>query len=266
MIDTRPIGMFDSGVGGLTVLKEVIKNNENEDIIYLGDTKRFPYGSKSKENIIELTKKGIDFLISKDVKAIIIACGTATSQALEEMKKIYKIPIIGIIEPTINYIKENNNIKNIGVIATTGTIRSKGWERNILDKIPNAKVQNKACPLLAPMAEEGWTNNEIAKLTIREYLKEFKNIDCLILGCTHYPLFKDIIKEEISSKVEIINTGEMVSKYLNKMLKINELQNDENKKGKYEIFLTDTETNFVNVAKKLLNNENVIQNIKKLDN
>lgn len=265
-MDNRPIGMFDSGVGGLTVLKEVKENNQNEDIIYLGDTKRFPYGSKSKENIIELTKKGIDFLISKNVKAIIIACGTATSQALDEMRKIYKVPIIGIIEPTVNYIKENENIKNIGVIATAGTIRSKGWENNILEKISNVEIQNKACPLLAPMAEEGWTNNEVARLTIKEYLKDFKNIDCLILGCTHYPLFKDIIKEELSNNVEIINTGEMISKDLNKMLKENNLQNVQNEIGKYEIFLTDTETNFVNVAKKLLNDDNISQNIKKLDN
>lgn len=265
-MDNRPIGMFDSGVGGLTVLKEVLENNINEDIVYLGDTKRFPYGSKSKENIIELTKKGIDFLISKNVKAIIIACGTATSQALDEMRKIYKIPIIGIIEPTVNYIKENEKIKNIGVIATAGTIRSDGWGKNIIDKIPSAIIQNKACPLLAPMAEEGWTNNEIAKLTIKEYLKDLKNIDCLILGCTHYPLFKDIIKEELSDNVEIINTGEMISKDLNKILRINEMQNEEERKGKYEIYLTDTETNFVNVAKKLLNNNDIVDVVKKLDN
>jgi len=265
-MDNRPIGMFDSGVGGLTVLKEVLENNINEDIVYLGDTKRFPYGSKSKENIIELTKRGIDFLISKNVKAIIIACGTATSQALDEMRKIYKIPIIGIIEPTVNYIKENEKIKNIGVIATAGTIRSDGWGKNIIDKIPSAIIQNKACPLLAPMAEEGWTNNEIAKLTIKEYLKDLKNIDCLILGCTHYPLFKDIIKEELSDNVEIINTGEMISKDLNKILRINEMQNEEERKGKYEIYLTDTETNFVNVAKKLLNNNDIVDVVKKLDN
>ena len=265
-MDNRPIGMFDSGVGGLTVLKEVLENNINEDIVYLGDTKRFPYGSKSKENIIELTKKGIDFLISKNVKAIIIACGTATSQALDEMRKIYKIPIIGIIEPTVNYIKEKEKIKNIGVIATAGTIRSDGWGKNIIDKIPSAIIQNKACPLLAPMAEEGWTNNEIAKLTIKEYLKDLKNIDCLILGCTHYPLFKDIIKEELSDNVEIINTGEMISKDLNKILRINEMQNEEERKGKYEIYLTDTETNFVNVDKKLLNNNDIVDVVKKLDN
>lgn len=256
-MDKRPIGMFDSGVGGLTVLKEVINSNPNEDIIYLGDTKRFPYGSKSKESIIELTKNGIDFLISKNVKAIIIACGTATSQALEEMKKIYRIPIIGIIDPTVKYIKEKESLRNIGIIATSGTIRSKGWQTNILKQIPKAKIKNKACPLLAPMAEEGWTDNEIAKLTIKEYLKDVKDVDCLVLGCTHYPLFKKIIVEELGENVEIINTGEMVSKDLKEILASSDMQNDVNNQGNYKIYLTDTETNFINVASKLLENENI---------
>lgn len=261
-MDNRAIGMFDSGVGGVTVLKEIIKNNKNEDIIYLGDTKRFPYGSKSKESIIELTKEGIDFLISKNVKAIIIACGTATSQALEEMKKIYRIPIIGIIEPTVEYVKEKENLRNIGIIATAGTIRSKGWQTSILKQIPEAKIQNKACPLLAPMAEEGWINNEIAKLTIREYLKEFKNIDCLVLGCTHYPLFEDLITEELGEDVEIINTGEMVSKNLKEILNKENIQNEIEHKGTYEIYLSDTESNFVNVAGKLLGKEDIeVKNI-----
>ncbi len=256
-MDKRPIGMFDSGVGGLTVLKEVINSNPNEDIIYLGDTKRFPYGSKSKESIIELTKNGIDFLISKNVKAIIIACGTATSQALEEMKKIYRIPIIGIIDPTVKYIKEKESLRKIGIIATSGTIRSKGWQTNILKQIPKAKIKNKACPLLAPMAEEGWTDNEIAKLTIKEYLKDVKDVDCLVLGCTHYPLFKKIIVEELGENVEIINTGEMVSKDLKEILASSDMQNDVNNQGNYKIYLTDTETNFINVASKLLENENI---------
>ena len=145
-------------------LKEEKKKLPNEKIIYLGDTKRFPYGSKSKETIIELTKRGIEFFIKKDVKAIIIACGTATSQAIDTVSKMYNIPIIGIIEPTVNYILKQKNIKNIGVIATAGTIRSNGWEKALKEKNSELNIINKACPLLAPMAEEGWTNNEIERL------------------------------------------------------------------------------------------------------
>lgn len=263
-MDTRPIGMFDSGVGGLTVLKEIIKQCPSENIIYLGDTKRFPYGSKSKESIIELTKKGIDFLISKNVKAIVIACGTATSQALEEMQKSYDIPIIGIISSAVKYIKEKQ-YENIGVIATTGTIRSMGWENKICSEIPNAVITSKACPLLAPMAEEGWTDNEIARLAIKEYLKGFENIDCLILGCTHYPLFKHFIQEELGTEKDIINTGEMLSKRLNEILENNDIQNLIDKADKYEIYLTDMEENFVKVAGKLLQDEQILKKIKIAD-
>lgn len=262
-MDTRPIGMFDSGVGGLTVLKELIRQNPKENVIYLGDTKRFPYGSKSKESIVELTKKGIDFLISKQVKVVVIACGTATSQALEEVQKYYNIPIIGIIDPTVEYIKQNKNLRKIGVIATSGTIRSKGWQNKIHSQIPDAIISYKACPLLAPMAEEGWTENEVARLTIQEYLKGFTDIDCLILGCTHYPLFKKIMQKELGKKVEIIHTGEKLSKDLKEMLIKHEAENIEEEQGNYEIYLTDTETNFVKVAKKLLKNDEIVQRIKR---
>lgn len=262
-MDTRPIGMFDSGVGGLTVLKEIKKRNPNENIIYLGDTKRFPYGSKSKETIIELTKKGIEFLLSKNVKAIVIACGTATSQALEEVKKEYDVPIIGIIDSTTEYIKKHKKLRKIGVIATTGTIRSKGWQNKIHSQMPEAIISYKACPLLAPMAEEGWTENEIAKLTVQEYLKGFEDINCLILGCTHYPLFKKIIREELGKKVEIINTGEKLSKDLEEILKKQQKENTSKEEGDCEIYLTDTETNFLQVASKLLKEKEIKDKIKK---
>ena len=262
-MDTRPIGMFDSGVGGLTVLKELRKQSPNENIIYLGDTKRFPYGSKSKESIIELTKKGVEFLLSKNVKAIVIACGTATSQALEEVKNKYDIPIIGIIDSTTEYLKRHKKLRKIGVIATNGTIRSKGWQSKIQSNIPDAIISYKACPLLAPMAEEGWTENEVARLTVKEYLKGFEDIDCLILGCTHYPLFKKIIREEIGPKVEIINTGEKLSKELEEILKREQKENREAELGDCEIYLTDTETNFLHVASKLLKKKGIKEKIKK---
>lgn len=256
-MDTRPIGMFDSGVGGMTVLKEIKEKLPNEEIIYLGDTKRFPYGSKSKETIIELTKKGIEFLIEKNVKAIIIACGTATSQALDVVRKIYNIPIIGIIEPTVEYIMHKQNIKSVGIIATAGTIRSNGWEICIREKINNISVINKACPLLAPMAEEGWTDNEIAKLAVSEYLKDIGNIDSLILGCTHYPLFEDVIKQVLGDKVEIINTGKMIADFMKQLLKDKDIENEE-LNNNCRIYLTDVECNFVNVARKLIKEELMI--------
>ena len=226
-MDNRPIGMFDSGVGGITIYKEVREKLPMEDIIYLGDTKRFPYGSKSKESIINLTKNGIEFLLRKNVKAVIIACGTATSQALEEVKKLYNIPIIGIIEPTVNYISSNKKIKKIGVVATSGTIKSNCWETSLLKVRPDLKIINKACPLLAPMAEEGWTDNEIAKLTVHEYMKDVHDVDSLILGCTHYPLFMELFKNEVRKDTEIINTGNVIADYLEKMFSSKEAKSFE---------------------------------------
>lgn len=261
-MDKRPIGIFDSGVGGLTVLKELQQLMPNEDYIYIGDTASFPYGSKSKQTIIELSKKRIDNLIDMNAKIIVIACGTATSQALEEMKKIFNIPIIGIIQPTVEYLKEKN-IKNIGVIATTGTIRSKGWEKQINKEITGAKTVNKACALLAPMAEEGWVDNKIAELAIHEYLKDIKYIDALILGCTHYPLFKNIIQKELGENVEIINTGVMVGRKVKQYIYDNKLENNKDHASKTKIYLTDLECNFVNVAKKLLQKDDI--NLKKIE-
>lgn len=255
-MDNRPIGMFDSGVGGLTVYKEIRRKFPNENIIYLGDTKSFPYGSKSKESIINLTKQEIDFLISKNVKAIIIACGTATSQALEAVKNLYSIPIIGIIEPTVEYIANQSNIKSVGIVATSGTIRSNGWAKALLKYRPDLNIINRPCPLLAPMAEEGWTDNDIAKLTVHEYMKGLHDVDALILGCTHYPLFADIFKAELKPKAEIINTGTIIANNLQLILE-NALLNCNNTTGKSEIFLTDTECNFISVAKKLLSEKDI---------
>lgn len=255
-MDNRPIGIFDSGVGGLTVFSEIIKALPNENVIYLGDTKQFPYGNKSKDTIIELTKQNINFLVQKEVKAIVIACGTATSQALYSVKKLYNIPIIGIIEPTVLSLKQKDTHK-IGVMATTGTIRSNSWEQEIKKYIPEAIVINQACPLLAQMAEEGWTNNEIARLTIKEYVKVFKEnpVDKLILGCTHYPLFENLIERELQPNTEIIHTGKKVGSYIKKYLEENNIKNEENHQGEYKFYLTDMESDFLKVAKNLLQSE-----------
>ena len=251
-MDKRPIGMFDSGMGGLTVLKEVKGVLPNEEIIYLGDTKNFPYGSKSKESIIEISRNCVKYLISKNVKLIIIACGTATSQSLDVLKEEFSIPIIGIIEPTVEYLKKEVKEKEkIGVIATQGTIRSKAWQEKIKDQIKNVEVISQETPLLATMAEQGWTNNKVAKYTIKEYMKNFKKVNRLVLGCTHYPMFEELIKKELNKKVDIINTGEKVANYLQEYLKENDLENDSKEKH-YEIYLTYIEENFVEIAQNLL--------------
>ncbi len=249
-MDNRPIGVFDSGVGGMTVLKEIMKKLPQENFVYLGDTKCFPYGSKSKETIIDLTKEGIEFLIKKNVKLIVIACGTATTQSLETVEKLYDIPIIGVVKPTIEHIIKTGKT-NIGIIATAGTIRSGGWKRSILKDIPNARTQSIACPLLASMVEEGWYNNQIAKLVVKEYLKPLKKVDTLILGCTHYPLLTNVLRKQIGSKTEIINTGTYVAENVKNILEEKDMLS-KTKNVNLDIYLTETEHKFNEVATALL--------------
>jgi glutamate racemase len=259
-MDNRPIGMFDSGIGGLTVLRELRKRLPNEEIIYLGDTKRFPYGSKTKENIIQISRECIKFLISKNVKLVIIACGTATSQSLDVLQEEFNIPIIGIIEPTVSFLAERikNESANIGVIATAGTIRSNVWEEQLKSKMPNINVINEKTPLLATMAEEGWINNKVAEYTIKEYMRNLKNIDKLILGCTHYPLFEPLIKKELSENAEIINTGTVVSQYLENFIRKNNIENNKTEKN-VQILFTDLAENSTDKVKNILDD---MKNIK----
>ena len=255
-MDKRPIGIFDSGVGGMTVLAQIKKYLPNEDLIYLGDTKNFPYGDKSKETIIKLSTKCIEFLIRQEVKMIIIACGTATSQSLEKVKKIYRLPIEGIIYPTVQDIK--NSIKTeklcIGVIATEGTIRSNKWQEELRREMKEVEVINKACPLLAPMAEQGWTNNKVAKEAIKEYMKPFQNqkIDKLILGCTHYPIYEQMIRDELGYEVNLINTGMAVAKYLKNLF---EEEKNEAMSRDEKIFLTKPSQDFKKIAERVLGEE-----------
>ena len=174
-MDNRPIGIFDSGVGGITVLKEIYKQLPNEHLIYLGDTKNFPYGNKSKEEIIKFAIQNVEYLIKKNVKIIVIACGTATSQAIEILQNKFEIPIMGIIEPTVEYVK-NKTYNKIGVIATEGTIRNGAWENKLKEKIQNIEVINKACPMLATIAEEGRATGEEGKKAIKNIWKYLKRI------------------------------------------------------------------------------------------
>lgn len=251
-MDNRPIGIFDSGVGGITVLKEIQRELPNENYIYLGDTKNFPYGDKSKDEIVKFAIQNVKYLIKKDVKIIVIACGTATSQTIDILRQKFEIPIIGIIEPTVEYIKENK-YKNIGVIATEGTIKSRAWENKLKEKEPDIKVISKACPMLATIAEEGRATGVEGKKAIKEYMQPFKEkgIDKIILGCTHFPIYEQLIKDEFKYKIELINTGKTVSIYLKKLLKERELCSDI-KKGRIEINLTKEEKNFSKIAQNIL--------------
>lgn len=259
-MNTKPIGVFDSGIGGLTVLKQLEELLPKENFIYLGDTLNFPYGEKSKEEIIKISKKNIEYLINQDVKLIIIACGTATSQSIDVMKEIFNIPIIGIIEPTVEHVK-NKNIKEIGVIATTGTIKSKAWEVNLKNKIPNIEIFCQACPVLASLAEEGKAKSKESLDAIHSYMQIFKdnNIKDIILGCTHYPIYDEIIRNEFEYEVNLLNTGKAVASYVKRFLKKKNIVNENNEKFETKIIITKEEKDF---DKKI---KNILKSTKKLD-
>ena len=251
-MDNRPIGIFDSGLGGITVLNELKNAMPQESYIYLGDTLNFPYGSKTKEQIIEFSEKNTQYLISQNVKMIIIACGTATSQALNELKQKYDIDIEGIIEPTVEYVK-NNKITKIGIIGTEGTIKSGAWEKQLKAKIPNIEVINQACPILAEIVEENKAKTKEAHDAIHNYMKIFKenNVKNIILGCTHYSIIEELIKKEFQYEINLINTGKSVaSRVKNSLAQKNMLNNSNN--NNLKIVISKQEDGFEKNIKNLL--------------
>lgn len=217
----KPIGIFDSGIGGLTVAKAIAEALPNETIIYFGDTAHLPYGDKSKESIISYSKRITSFLLAKGCKAVVIACNTASAHAYSDLKKFYpKVPIINVIDPTVDYCLSKYKKGKIGIIATKGTIKSRIYPRKISKKNPKLDVPQLATPLLAPMIEEGFFNNNISKTVINSYLsnKNFKDIDAIILACTHYPLIKKEVVSFFKRPVEVIDSTKVVAQHVKRTL------------------------------------------------
>ncbi len=244
-MSNRPIGVFDSGLGGLTVVKSVKKLLPNESILYFGDTARLPYGIKSKDLVIQYSIQIADFLIKKDAKMIIIACNTATAMALETMKNNFKnIPIIGVIEPGSVQASLDSINKKIGVIGTVATIKSKAYESalKLIDK--NIEVFSKDCPLFVPFVEEGMVKGEAINLIAEHYLSSFQNnIDTMILGCTHYPLLQPVIKKYVKD-IKLVDSASAVAKHANKTLNDCKIENVSNTRGSLDCFVTDLPRQF----------------------
>lgn len=220
-MNNNPIGICDSGIGGLTVAKEIIKSLPSENIIYLGDTARVPYGVRDKETITRFAIDLIRFLINKNVKAIVVACNTISATCLPELQNISPVPVIGVIKPTVNEVINNSKAKIIGIIGTRATVNSNNYEMEIKKLNDKTVVFSQACPLLVPLAEEGFTNHPSTKIIIQEYLEIFKDkkIDTLILGCTHYPILKNTIQEVVGENIKIIDPALPVTKELINILK-----------------------------------------------
>ena len=243
------IGVFDSGIGGLTVLKEIRKVLPDEKIYYLGDTARVPYGEKTKELIIRYSKEIVEFLLEKNVSAIVVACNTATALALKELKETFKIPIIGVIEAGARTAIEATKNAKIGVIGTKATIQSGKYEEEIKLFNKKVKVLQKACPLFVPAVEEGILSGKLVNQIIKTYLDDFKGkVDTLILGCTHYPLLKDAISK-IYPDIKIVDPAKETALDLKEILEQNEfLKNDAKKDEEVKYYVTDGQEKFKEIG------------------
>lgn len=263
-----PIGVFDSGVGGLTVVKELIRQLPREDIVYFGDTARVPYGIKSKETVIRFSIENILFLLKYNVKLICVACNTVSSYALPEIKNHFKVPIVGVINPGAREAVYATKNKKVGVIGTKGTIKSRAYELEINQLDPKVKVTAVSCPLFVPFVEEGWLKGDVVLTVAKTYLKPLKDakVDTVILGCTHYPLLKPVIKEVMGDDVVLIDSAKQVAVEVNKILMENSLLNNDkgNSLGKKEFFVSDNPEWFKGLAQSFLGR--TVNNVKKVEN
>ena len=256
-ISRAPVGVFDSGVGGLTVAREIMRNLPDEKIVYFGDTARVPYGSKSKDTIIRYSRQIIRFLKTQKVKAIVIACNTASALALEEVEKELDIPILGVLKQGARVAASVTRNKRIGVIGTESTINSRMYDRFIRAQDPEISVYGKACPLFVPLVEEGWLKDPVTEEVARRYLDELmqKGIDSLILGCTHYPLLRSLVRKIVGEEVTLVNPAYETAKELESLLRREGIENHGEKADPaegYQFFVSDAADKFKNFANSIL--------------
>lgn len=248
-----PIGVFDSGIGGLTVVRQLMNLLPNENIVYFGDTARVPYGNKSFDVIREYAVQDAKFLISKGVKLIVIACNTASALALDVVQAHSPVPTIGVIEPTAGEALKRARSKGVGVIGTLSTIGSSAYSSAIRRRDPDVKIMAQACPLFVPLAEEGMFDHQVTELIGREYLSAFSGkIDVLILGCTHYPLLRNTISKILGSGVELVDAGEATAKAVLELLTSTQMVNRQKSRPRYEFYVSDFPQKFNEIAESFL--------------
>ncbi len=263
-MDNRFIGVFDSGLGGLTAVKEFMKILPNEKIIYFGDTARVPYGTRSPETIKRYVNDDIEFLCSRNVKLIVSACGTASSVALPYLTKT-PVPVIGVIEhASAEAVKRTKNNK-IGVIATEGSIKSGKYEEEIKKLSDKAEVYSVACPMFVPLVENGYAKSEVAKIIAKEYLEPLKNagVDTLVLGCTHYPLLRGVISDIMSENTYLVDPGAQTAKYVKSVLESQDMLSGE-KTGGHEFWVSDSPEGFKKLCSTFLESDMEIE-VRKVD-
>ncbi len=248
-----PIGVFDSGIGGLTVVRRLIELLPNENVVYFGDTARVPYGNKSAEVIREYAVQDAEFLISKGVKLIVIACNTASALAMDVVRAHSPVPTIGVIEPTAKEAVRMSRSKSIGVIGTLSTIGSSAYSDALRTVDQKTKTISQACPLFVPLAEEGMFEHHVTDLVAEEYLSPFTGkVDVMILGCTHYPLLRNTISKALGGEVQLVDAGEATSKTVSEALASSGMLNTLRSKPRYEFYVSDFPQKFNEIAERFL--------------
>jgi glutamate racemase len=260
-----PIGIFDSGIGGLTVVKELIQLMPNENLVYFGDTARVPYGTRSVKLIKQYSLEDAAFLEQFNIKILIVACNTASAVAVDLLKSALTIPVTGVIEPVVSAALTHSHNNRIGVIGTTATIKSEAYNNKIYMQKSDTKVFGQPCPLLVPLVEEGWVDDEITRLTIRKYLSPLlaENIDTIILGCTHFPVLKHLIQDVVGPEITLIDSGLETAKVVKNLLENMEINEKDDSTGTFQCFVSDIPDKFDEVGTRFLGKP--VVNAKRVD-
>lgn len=251
---SQAIGIFDSGIGGLTVMREIMKRLPNENLIYYGDTARLPYGNKSSEVVTRYSMESASFLVEQNIKLLVVACNTATAYALDKLQQTFGIPVLGVIEPGAEKAIKTSKNNCIAVLGTKGTIGSGVYQRMIEKKMPQAKVVSIACPLFVPLVEESFLHHPVTSLVIKHYLAPLKEhgVDTVLLGCTHYPMLKHKIAEELMEHVAIIDSACTCAEKVAGILNESQLTNHSRSKGNYQYFVSDDPIKFQHAGSEYL--------------
>ena len=254
MRNPRPIGVFDSGIGGLTVVKALRDRLPNETIVYLGDTARVPYGPKSPDTVLRYSREITAYLRGEGIKALVIACNTATAHALPALRREYDLPIVGVIEPGARAAAAATKSRHVGVIGTAGTIKSRAYEKEIKKILPDAEVTAQACALFVPLVEEGWVDTEPTRAIARNYLAPLVSaqIDTLVLGCTHYPLMKTVIGNVVGRQVRLIDSAYETAREAGELLRQQNLENTEPHQARYRFIASDAPDTFLSLGQRFL--------------
>jgi glutamate racemase len=254
MSSPAPVGVFDSGMGGLTVVREMMRQLPNESIIYFGDTARVPYGPKSPDTVLRYSREITSFLRGEGVKALVVACNTATAHALPALREEFDIPIVGVIEPGARAAVAVTKTKRVGVIGTAGTIKSRAYEKEIKKLLPDAQVTAQACALFVPLVEEGWLDSEVTRAVARNYLAPVVSaeVDTLVLGCTHYPLMKTVIGNVVGREVRLIDSAYETAREIGETLRSTGLEMQTPNEARYRFIASDAPDTFLELGQRFL--------------